>query len=43
MTATYVWDADNRLAAVVPDRLRAGAQKLVFAYDYQGRRVRKTV
>ncbi len=42
---TYTWDAENRLigmtgSAGVPPALR---RKLTFAYDYQSRRVAKTV
>ena len=42
---TYLWDAENRLVgmetvAAVPD---AAKRKLAFAYDAQGRRIRKQV
>jgi len=39
----YVWDAQNRLIEAEPFAPRAGDQKVRFGYDYQGRRVRKTV
>jgi RHS repeat-associated protein len=38
-TATYEWDAENRLAAYT----RAGVQRVEFVYDYRNRRVRKTI
>ena len=37
----YTWDAENRLIAVEPAAPKAGDQRTTFAYDYQGRRVRK--
>ncbi len=42
---TYVWDAENRLTEVRPTfpAVTAGAKKVVFAYDYMNRRVRKRV
>ena len=43
----YTWDAENRLVSMetIPAAYNAGAprQRLVFAYDWQGRRIRKTV
>jgi len=43
-TFTYTWDAENRLTSVTPKSpLADGAKKLVLAYDYMGRRVRKQV
>lgn len=41
--ATYEWDAETRLAAVDPSSPVNGNKKLVFDYDYMGRRVRKRV
>jgi RHS repeat-associated protein len=40
---TYIWDAENRLIAMIRDTdSPAGArQRLIFEYDHQGRRVRK--
>ncbi len=42
---TYVWDAENRLTEVRPTfpAVTAAAKKVVFAYDYMNRRVRKRV
>ena len=40
---TYVYDGENRLIAAHPTSPGAGSRKLVFAYDYIGRRVRKQV
>jgi RHS repeat-associated protein len=37
-TWTYIWDGENRLVA-----MEKGDQRLVFTYDWQGRRVRKQV
>jgi RHS repeat-associated protein len=41
---TYTWDGENRLVQMIRDRdSPTGArQKLVFEYDHQGRRIRKT-
>lgn len=43
----YTWDAENRLTGMVtrPEAFAAGvaSQRLAFAYDYMGRRVRKAV
>jgi RHS repeat-associated protein len=41
---TYTWDAENRLVQMIRDTdTPSGArQKLVFEYDHQGRRIRKT-
>ncbi len=40
-TFDYTWDAENRLKSVTPRSPTEGAEKLVFTYDYRGRRVRK--
>ncbi len=41
---TFTWDAENRLIAVEPAASPAnGDTMMAFAYDYMGRRVRKTV
>ncbi|MBP7748474.1 MAG: RHS repeat-associated core domain-containing protein [Phycisphaerae bacterium] len=42
---TYTWDAENRLTAVQPasGTEQDGQVKVDFAYDHQGRRVRKAV
>jgi len=42
-SADYTWDAENRLTTVVPRAPSAASKKLVFTYDYMGRRVRKQV
>jgi RHS repeat-associated protein len=41
---TYTWDGENRLVQMIRDTASpSGArQKLVFEYDHQGRRIRKT-
>jgi len=41
---TYTWDGENRLVQMIRDTASpTGArQKLVFEYDHQGRRIRKT-
>jgi len=41
---TYVWNGENRLVQMIRDSASpAGAkQELVFEYDHQGRRIRKT-
>lgn len=39
----YSWDSENRLVSVTAREPQAGSKKLVFAYDYLGRRVRKQV
>ncbi|GJQ27293.1 MAG: hypothetical protein HBSAPP02_23250 [Phycisphaerae bacterium] len=39
----YSWDSENRLVSVTAREPEAGSKKLVFAYDYLGRRVRKQV
>ncbi len=40
----YVWDAENRLAAVLPAGTPvSGDQKVEFTYDFRGRRVEKRV
>ena len=39
----YTWNAENRLVAVEPGNPTDGDRKVVFAYDYRGRRVRKQV
>jgi RHS repeat-associated protein len=41
---TYTWDGENRLVQMVRDTDSPGGarQKLVFEYDQQGRRIRKT-
>jgi RHS repeat-associated protein len=43
----YAWDAENRLVGMTtrPEAFAAGvsSQRLAFAYDYMGRRVRKVV
>jgi len=43
MRAEYAWDAENRLTSVTPTAPQAGDKKLVFAYDYLGRRIEKQV
>jgi RHS repeat-associated protein len=43
MRAAYAWDAENRLISVTPTAPQAGDKKLVFAYDYLGRRIEKQV
>jgi len=43
MRAEYAWDAENRLTAVTPTAPQAGDKKLLFAYDYLGRRIEKQV
>ncbi|WOO42581.1 RHS repeat-associated core domain-containing protein [Rubellicoccus peritrichatus] len=44
---SYTWNAENRLIAMetIPAAYNAGAprEKLEFVYDYQGRRVKKTL
>jgi hypothetical protein len=40
---SYTWDAENRLAAVIPKNPVDESKKLKFTYDYMGRRVRKQV
>jgi RHS repeat-associated protein len=42
---TYTWDAENRLVgmASLSNAPTASRYQLAFAYDYQGRRVQKTV
>ena len=42
-TFDYTWDAENRLLAVSPKTPQAGDNQLNFQYDYQGRRIVKTV
>lgn len=37
----YSWDGENRLTSVEPQVPTEGLQKVVFAYDYLGRRVQK--
>jgi hypothetical protein len=39
----FTWDAENRLTLVEPVTPAANDKKVAFAYDYMGRRVRKTV
>jgi hypothetical protein len=51
LTPLYTWDAENRLIRIEPNpaaaypeyELQDGDQRIEFAYDYLGRRVRKTV
>ena len=45
LRAEYVWDAENRLTVVrpTPGTEQDGNLRVEFRYDYQGRRVRKTV
>ena len=40
---TYFWDAENRLVAMVGSGSPGPKQLLQFAYDWQGRRIRKQV
>ncbi len=40
---TFVWDAENRLIEVRPTSPGDGDRKVVFGYDYLGRRVEKRV
>jgi RHS repeat-associated protein len=41
---SYTWDANNRLIAMTNNTgIAAGACGMTFAYDYQGRRIQKTV
>ena len=41
---SYTWDANNRLIAMTQySGIAAGACGMTFAYDYQGRRIQKTV
>ena len=42
-TNSYTWNGENRLFAVTPLNPADGDKKLSFSYDYQGRRVSKTV
>ncbi len=41
---TYTWDGENRLVQMIrdTDSPTGARQKLVFEYDHQGRRIRKT-
>lgn len=39
----YRWDAENRLAAVVPLAPVPGSQRVEYGYDYLGRRVERRV
>ncbi|MGD8454627.1 MAG: RHS repeat-associated core domain-containing protein [Phycisphaerae bacterium] len=39
----YEWDAENRLVAVTPVAPTAGDRKVLFKYDYLGRRIEKAV
>jgi RHS repeat-associated protein len=39
-TFNYQWDAENRLISVAPNHPTNGAIKLIFSYDYMGRRWR---
>ncbi|MGD8453674.1 MAG: hypothetical protein PVJ57_17820, partial [Phycisphaerae bacterium] len=39
----YEWDAENRLVAVTPVAPTTGNQKVLFKYDYLGRRIEKAV
>jgi RHS repeat-associated protein len=42
-TFDYTWDGENRLKTVTPRNPGSNDKKVVFDYDYQGRRVRKQV
>ncbi len=39
----YSWNGENRLIGVEPLSPAAGDKKVVFAYDYMGRRIKKVV
>jgi len=39
----YTWDGENRLVAMTTNTLAGPPYHLTFAYDYQGRRIQKTV
>ena len=39
---TFSWDAENRLREMLPGTAGNG-KRLVFSYDYMGRRIRKRV
>jgi RHS repeat-associated protein len=39
----YSWNAENRLVAVDPKVVKAGAKRLEYVYDYMGRRISKEV
>ena len=40
---TYTWDAENRLTCVTPASPNDDSKKVMFAYDYLGRRVWKAL
>jgi RHS repeat-associated protein len=40
---SYTWNGENRLVSITPLNPQNGDTKLSFTYDYQGRRVSKTV
>ncbi|WPJ97230.1 hypothetical protein SH580_05855 [Coraliomargarita algicola] len=40
---SYTWNGESRLVSIAPLNPQEGATKLSFTYDYQGRRVSKTV
>jgi hypothetical protein len=40
---SYTWNGENRLVTVTPLNPQNGDTRLTFTYDYQGRRVSKSV
>ena len=39
----YIWDGENRLTKMVPNTTVGPQYSVTFAYDYQGRRIQKSV